>query len=82
MSTSRQALLVLSSLALTATAAEQPMKVFILAGDELVLEQGVIDGRTDGVHEAFFPHAEKTEGEERKHAVASVYEGAYSPDAY
>lgn len=81
MSISRQAPLVLSSLTLIAPAAEQPVEVFILAGDELVLEQGAIDGRTDGVHEAFFPHAKKTKVEERKHAVASVYEGAYFPDA-
>lgn len=59
----------------------KPIKVFILAGDELILEQGLIDGRTDGVFDTFFPNAEKTAGEQVKHATASVYAGAYSPDA-
>lgn len=41
-------------------ASEKPVKVFILAGDELVLEQGLIEGRTDGVFDAFYPNAQKT----------------------
>jgi len=64
-----------------AHASEPPIKLFILTGDELVLEQGLIDGRAEGAFEAFYPNAEPTAGEEKKHAMASVYAGAYSPDA-
>ncbi len=80
MSITRIAIVALTCCSLTAGARETPIQLFILAGDELVLEQGIIDGRTDGAHEAFFPNAEKTEGEEIKHAHAYVYAGAYSPD--
>ncbi len=72
---------ILCSLPLISLASEPPIKLFILAGDELVLEQAPIDGRTDGIHEAFFPNPEKTADEEEKHVTASVYAGAYSPDA-
>ena len=58
-----------------------PIKVIILAGDENVLEQGRIEGRTDGVHEDFFPNATPTKGELKKHVHATVYKGAYSPDS-
>jgi len=73
--------LFLTALPFLSLASGKPIKLFLLAGDELVLEQGLIDGRTDGVFEAFFPNAEKTAGEQMKHATASVYAGAYSPDA-
>ncbi|MFU8781105.1 MAG: sialate O-acetylesterase [Kiritimatiellia bacterium] len=81
MSIMRTVVLALAGYIMTANAAEKPIKLFILAGDELVLEQGIIDGRTDGVHDAFFPHAETTAGEEAKHATAAVYHGAYSATA-
>jgi lysophospholipase L1-like esterase len=73
--------LILSALPLLAFASEKPIKVFILAGDEMVLEQGMIEGRTEGIHEDFYTNAEKTEGEEKKHVTCSVYQGAYSADA-
>ncbi|MFU8893243.1 MAG: sialate O-acetylesterase [Luteolibacter sp.] len=60
---------------------EKPIKLFILAGDELALEQAPISGQTDGIHEAFFPNPNPTKGEEIKHATATVYAGAYSPQA-
>ncbi len=66
---------------LAASAAEQPIRLFILAGDELVLEQGLIDGRTDGEFDAFFPNSVETEGEKKKHANAAVHEGAWSATA-
>lgn len=46
-----------------------------------MLEQGVIEGRTDGIHEDFYPNAKATPGEEKKHVTCSVYQGAYSTDA-
>jgi hypothetical protein len=63
-----------------APTATKPIKVFILAGDENVLEQGVIQGRTAGVHEDLYPNAKPTKGEKKKHVTASVYAGAYSAD--
>jgi hypothetical protein len=71
--------LALSAAQLLASA--EAIKVFVVAGDELVLEQGLIEGRTDGVFEAFYPNAEKTVGEENKHVHYAVYAGAYSPTA-
>jgi lysophospholipase L1-like esterase len=58
----------------------QPIKVFILAGDESVLEQGQVEGRSDGVHSDFYPNAEPTDGEQRKHVNCAVYKGDYSAD--
>lgn len=58
-----------------------PVRIFLLVGDENVLEQGVISGRTDGVHEGFHPSATPTPDEARKHVHAAVYPGAYSPTA-
>lgn len=60
---------------------EGPIRVFVLAGDEYVLENAIVTGRTDGNHDDFFPNAKAAEDEKRKHVKASVYEGAYSPDA-
>jgi hypothetical protein len=59
---------------------QQTIKVFVLAGDECVLEQGAVQGRTQGVHEDFFPNAEKTDGEKRKHVNAAVYAVPYASD--
>lgn len=70
----------LCTLPLLTFAKSEPIKLFILAGDALVLEQGLIEGRTDGVFEAFYPNPETTKGERKKHATAAVYAGAYSPD--
>lgn len=81
MTVKQMAVVVLSCCSFTSFADEAPIQLFILAGDELVLEQGLISGRTDGAHEKFFPNAEQTDGEEIKHAHAYVYEGAYDPDA-
>lgn len=74
-------LLVLIAITGSAIAADKPIKIFIVAGDELALEQALIDGRTDGTFEAFYPNPEKTADEEKKHVNAAVYAGAYSPDA-
>ena len=65
----------------TKTAKPGPIKVFVLAGDENMLEQGAIQGRTDGVHDAFYPNATPTKGEKTKHVNAAVYKGAYRPTA-
>lgn len=59
----------------------KPVKVFLLAGDENVLEQGVVEGRTDGIHDGFFPNAEPVKDELRKHVNCAVYKGDYSKDA-
>jgi lysophospholipase L1-like esterase len=59
----------------------KPIKVFILAGDENMLEQGVIEGRTPGIHDAFYPNSMPTTGERKKHVKVAVYKGAYSPDS-
>lgn len=58
---------------------QKPIKVFILAGDENVLEQGIVNGHTNGIHDDFFPNPARTKGEQKKHVNAAVYEGAYSP---
>lgn len=60
---------------------DKPLKVFILAGDENVLEQAPIEGRTDGVHRDFYPNPEPTSGEKVKHVNCAVYAGRYSADA-
>ena len=57
----------------------RPLKVFILAGDENILEHGVIEGRTEGIHEDFYPNAQATKGERKKHVRVAVYAGRYSP---
>lgn len=57
-----------------------PIKVFILAGDENVLGEGVVEGRTSGIHEDFYPNAKPVQGEKRKHVNCAVYKGAYSPE--
>lgn len=75
------ALLLLAALFPLPAQAAKPIQVFILAGDENVLEEGVVNGRTDGVHEAFFPNAKATPEEKPKHVNCAVYQGAWSPDA-
>jgi hypothetical protein len=72
--------LLLASLPLLALASEKPIKLFILAGDELVLEQAPIDGRTDGVMDAFYPYPEATAGEQKKHVNCAVYSAAADYD--
>jgi hypothetical protein len=52
----------------------------IVAGDDLSLEQGQIEGHTDGTFKAFYPNPTRTKGELKKHAVATVYAGAYSAE--
>ncbi|MDT8390212.1 MAG: sialate O-acetylesterase [Lentisphaeria bacterium] len=66
---------------LNCAAQTKPIKVFILAGDEMVLEQAPVSGRTEGTHEDFYPNAEATKDEKRKHVNVAVYKGAYSPRA-
>jgi len=55
--------------------------VFVLAGDENVLEQGLVNGRTDGAHQDFYPNAAAAKDEKRKHVRCAVYKGAYDPKA-
>lgn len=62
-----------------AAALRKPIRVFVLAGDELVLEQGVVAGRTSGVHQDFYPAKAPKKDEKKKHVHASVYKGAYDP---
>jgi len=61
-----------------ATAAEQdapkPVKVFILAGDDMVLEHAPVSGRTDGKHDDFFANAQPTSGERQRHVNVAVYQ--------
>ena len=66
---------------LCAAAAKKPIKVFVLAGDDNMMERGVIEGRTPGLHEDFFPNAAPTAGEKKKHVRVSVYDGAWSAQA-
>lgn len=73
-------LILLTALFPLSAQAAKPIKVFILAGDENVLEEGVVNGRTDGVHEAFFPTAKATTDEMLKHVNCAVYQGAWSPE--
>ena len=53
-----------------ATAAEPdaptPVKVFILAGDDMVLEHAPVSGRTDGKHDEIFANAQPTSGERKR----------------
>lgn len=71
----------LSAFPLLTFASEKPIKLFILAGDQLMLEQGLIDGRSDGDFDAFFPNPEASTGEEKKHANVAVHAGPYSAAA-
>lgn len=72
--------LLLSALPLWAGAQSDPIQLVILAGDELALEQGQIEGHTDGTFEAFYPNRTPAKGELKKHAEAAVYAGAYSAE--
>jgi hypothetical protein len=58
-----------------------PIKVFILAGDENVLEQGLANGRTEGVHQDFYPNAAAVKDEKQKHVNCAVYKGVNCPKA-
>ncbi len=59
------------------TAAPGPLKVFILAGDESILENGIVQGLTEDVNFDFYTHPEPVEGEPEKHVNAAVYKGNY-----
>jgi len=63
------------------TGRQKPLKVFVLAGDQNVLGQGVIEGQTDGGHEGFYTEATPAKEERKNHVNVSVYEGAFSPEA-
>jgi hypothetical protein len=67
----------------TAQAAEAdgPVKVFILAGDENCLEQGVVSSRTEGVDFVVYPNEKPMKDEVGRHVNCSVYKGAYKADA-
>jgi len=60
-------------------AKEKPIKIFVLAGDQNVLDQGMIEGQTDGVHDGFYLEASPSREELKKHVNVAVYEGAFSP---
>jgi len=59
----------------------KPIKVFVLAGQSNMLEMGVIEGRSGGVHQDFYPNAKPVDGEKKKFVNFSVYKGAYSSEA-
>jgi lysophospholipase L1-like esterase len=61
-------------------ASSRPIRAIILAGDESVLELGVVEGRTEGVHDHFYPNAAPTPDEPKKHVNVAVYAGAYAPE--
>ena len=58
-----------------------PVKVFILAGDENCLEQGVIASRTEGLDFIFFPNEKPEKDEMGRHVNCSIYKGEYKADA-
>jgi len=61
-----------------ATANEKPsLKVFILAGDDNVLESAPITGATAGMDIKFFAHPKPTKGEKPNHVNCSVYKGRW-----
>ena len=71
--------LVISSVVTSAMAAATPIKVFIVAGDENVLEQGMVEGTSDGSQAAFYPGEKPAKDEQVKHVNCAVYMGAYAP---
>lgn len=73
--------MLLSSGMLAAADAPQPVKVFILVGDENCLEQGVISSRTEGFDAAFYPNEKPVKDEVWRHVNCAVYKGAYQADA-
>lgn len=55
----------------------RPVKVFILAGDENCLEQGVVANRSDGNDAAFFTDATPVKDERATQVNCAIYKGAY-----
>jgi len=58
----------------------KPIKVFILAGDEMVLEHGLVNNRHTGIKVEFFPRR-PLENSGLKHANYAVYKGRLSEKA-
>jgi Carbohydrate esterase, sialic acid-specific acetylesterase/GDSL-like Lipase/Acylhydrolase family len=59
--------------------AQRPVKVFILAGDENCLEQGVVAGRTAGMDVICFTNDVPVKDEVARLVVCSVYKERYTP---
>lgn len=71
--------LFLAALFITSAVAEaKPVKVFILAGDENCLEQGVVAARTDGSEAMFFLTAAPAKDEQGQVVHYAIYKGAYT----
>ncbi len=62
---------------LPAAGSDQPVKVFILAGDGNCLDPGAISGRTEGRDAVFYPNEKPAKDEAGRHVNAAVYTGAY-----
>ena len=60
-------------------AATKPIKLFILAGDENCLEQGIVERTSDGKEATFHPGENPAKDEQIKHVNCAVYQGAYAP---
>jgi hypothetical protein len=58
---------------------QRPVKVFILAGDESCLEQGLVSARSAGNDAFCLPYAPPVKDEVARKATCSVYKGAYIP---
>jgi len=58
---------------------QRPVKVFILAGDENCLEQGVVSGRTLGTEALCFTNGVPVKDEVARQVFCSVYKESYTP---
>lgn len=56
----------------------RPVKVFILAGDENCLEQGAVEGRSDGSETDFYPGAAPSKDEKARQVNYAIYKGAFA----
>lgn len=63
------------------SAKEKPIRIFVLAGDENVLDQGMIEGQTDGENVGFYAGAASTKDKLKNHVNVAVYAGGFSPEA-
>jgi lysophospholipase L1-like esterase len=73
------ALALIPAFGLPAAEAQKPVKVFILAGDANCLDQGVIQGCTEGKDAVFYPNESSVRDEAGRHVHCAVYKGAYKP---
>ncbi len=71
--------IIAATIVTSAMAETKPIKVFILAGDENCLEQGVVEMTSDGSEASFYPGDKPVKDERTKHVNCAVYQGAYAP---